>query len=245
MGTIRKAIKIAIPIAAGFYATIMAYAAITKIVGVFRALKLIIDMVKISQIGLNMVFMANPIFWIAMAIGVLVAAFVALWQKSEKFRSICKKVWNVMKLVGGYIWNTLVGCFETLKGVIDAVLAPIKAVAKGLKKIFGYNGKTAEVKVKETKTGGSDGGGESTKKHNALGTSYFSGGTTTINEFGKEQINLPSGTEIIPADKVGKNNGTSIIVNCTIQGNVIGNREYMEQTGNYIAARIKSALANS
>lgn len=245
MGTIRKAIKIAIPIAAGFYATIMAYAAITKIVGVFRLLKSIIDMVKISQIGLNAAFMANPIFWIAIGIGVLVAAFVALWQKSEKFRSICKKVWSVMKKVGGYIWDTLVGAFETLQGVIDAVLAPIKAVAKGLKKIFGYDGKTANVTVNETTTSDSGGGTKTTKKHNALGTTYFSGGTTTINEFGKEQINLPSGTEIIPADKVGKNNGTSIVVNCTVQGNVIGNRQYMEQTGNYIAARIKAALANS
>lgn len=248
IGTIRKAIKIAIPIAAGFYATIMAYAAITKIVGVFRALKLIIDMVKISQIGLNVVFMANPIFWIAMAIGALVAAFIALWQRSEKFRAICKKVWAVMKKVGGYIWNYLVGYFKVLKTVIEAVLKPIKAVVNGLKKIFGYNGKTANVTVHESSSGSEHGGSSGTTssgKHNALGTSYFSGGTTTINEFGKEQINLPSGTEIIPADKVGKNSGTNIIVNCTIQGNVIGNREYMEQTGNYIAARIKSALANS
>lgn len=245
MGTIRKAIKIAIPIAAGFYATIMAYAAITKIVGVFRLLKSVIDMVKISQMGLNVVFAANPVFWIAIAIGVLVAAFVALWRKSEKFRNACKAVWAVMKKVGGYIWDGLVGAFNKLRDTVNLVLSPIRAVVKGLKKIFGYNGKTAKINVKETKAGGSDGEGKTTKKHNALGTTYFSGGTTTINEFGKEQINLPSGTEIIPADKVGKNNGTNIVVNCTIQGNVIGNQEYMEQTGSYIAARIKSALANS
>ena len=247
MGTIRKAIKIAIPVAAGFYATIMAYAAITKIVGVFKLLKAIIDMVKISQIGLNVVFAANPVFWVALAIGALVTAFIALWQKSEKFRNACKAVWAVMKKVGGYIWNGLVGAFNKLRDTVNLVLSPIRAVVKGLGKIFGYNGKTAEINVKETKTGGSgsEGGTKSTKKHNALGTTYFSGGTTTINEFGKEQINLPSGTEIIPADKVGKNNGISIVVNCTIQGNVIGNQEYMEQTGNYIAARIKSALANS
>lgn len=247
MGTIRKAIKIAIPIAVGFYTAIMAYTAISKVIGVFKLLKAIIDMVKISQIGLNVVFAANPVFWIAIAIGVLVAAFVALWQKSEKFRKVCRAVWEVMKKVGKYIWDGLVGAFDKLKSTVEVVLTPIRAVAKGLKKIFGYDGKTAEINVKETKTGGSDGegGGKKTKKHNALGTSYFSGGTTTINEFGKEQINLPSGTEIIPADKVGQNNGTNVIVNCTIQGNVIGNQEYMEQTGNYIAARIKSALANS
>ena len=204
-------------------------------------------MVKISQIGLNVVFAANPVFWVALAIGALVTAFIALWQKSEKFRNACKAVWAVMKKVGGYIWNGLVGAFNKLRDTVNLVLSPIRAVVKGLGKIFGYNGKTAEINVKETKTGGSssEGGTKSTKKHNALGTTYFSGGTTTINEFGKEQINLPSGTEIIPADKVGKNNGTSIVVNCTIQGNVIGNQEYMEQTGNYIAARIKSALANS
>ena len=232
---------------AGFYSAIIAFSAVTKIISILTFVNKIIKMVTVSQAGLNAVFMANPAFWIAMAIGVLVTAFVALWQKSEKFRNACKAVWAVMKKVGGYIWNGLVGAFNKLRDTVNLVLSPIRAVVKGLGKIFGYNGKTAEINVKETKTGGSgsEGGTKSTKKHNALGTTYFSGGTTTINEFGKEQINLPSGTEIIPADKVGKNNGTSIVVNCTIQGNVIGNREYMEQTGNYIAARIKSALANS
>lgn len=221
---------------------------ITKIVGVFRITKTIIDMVKISQNGLNAVFMANPYLLDSHGDWSPCCCFYSLVAALRKIQRNMQKSMGRNEKVGGYIWNYLVGYFKVLKTVIEAVLKPIKAVVNGLKKIFGYNGKTANVTVHESSSGSEHGGSSgkvSSGKHNALGTSYFSGGTTTINEFGKEQINLPSGTEIIPADKVGKNSGTNIIVNCTIQGNVIGNQEYMEQTGNYIAARIKSALANS
>ena len=33
-------------------------------------------------------------------------------------------------------------------------------------------------------------------------------------------------------------------MNVTVQGNVIGNREYMEETGDYIARRIMAAMGN-
>lgn len=36
---------------------------------------------------------------------------------------------------------------------------------------------------------------------NAVGTNYFGGGLTSINEHGGELVNLPTGTQIIPADK--------------------------------------------
>ena len=80
----------------------------------------------------------------------------------------------------------------------------------------------------------------------ATGTSYFSGGLTRINEGGRgEIVQLPGGTQIIPHDvsqkaaSVGKNN---IIVYVTVQGNVIGNRAFMEQTGEYVGEKVLAAL---
>ena len=80
----------------------------------------------------------------------------------------------------------------------------------------------------------------------ATGTSYFSGGQTRINEGGRgEIVNLPSGSQIIPHDvskKTLSQNGRSIILYFVIQGNVIGNKAFMEQCGNYAANRVIEAL---
>ena len=55
-------------------------------------------------------------------------------------------------------------------------------------------------------------------------------------------MNLPNGTQIIPHDVAKKSNGgSSIVVNLTVQGNLIGNRTFMEQTGDYIVRKIIAA----
>ena len=69
---------------------------------------------------------------------------------------------------------------------------------------------------------------------------------TRINEGGRgEIVDLPNGTRIIPHDVAKKaaqaGSAPSVVVNLTIQGNVIGNRQYMEQTGDYIAKKILAA----
>lgn len=80
---------------------------------------------------------------------------------------------------------------------------------------------------------------------NALGTSYFSGGLTKVNERGGEIINLPSGTQIIPHDISKRMGGPSIAVYVTVQGNIIGNAQYANSLGNIIVQRILRALDNS
>ena len=59
-------------------------------------------------------------------------------------------------------------------------------------------------------------------------------------------MNLPSGTQIIPHDvSVRQGRGLSVTVNVTIQGNVIGNREYTEQVGEYVGRKVLAALGNT
>lgn len=80
----------------------------------------------------------------------------------------------------------------------------------------------------------------------ATGTPYWRGGLTRVNERGGEIMNLPSGTQIIPHDvSVKAAGGRSVTVNVTIQGNVIGNREYTEQVGAYVGRKVLAALGNT
>lgn len=80
----------------------------------------------------------------------------------------------------------------------------------------------------------------------ATGTPYWRGGYTRVNERGGEIMNLPSGTQIIPHDvSVKAAGGRSVTVNVTIQGNVIGNREYTEQVGEYVGRKVLAALGNT
>lgn len=81
---------------------------------------------------------------------------------------------------------------------------------------------------------------------NATGTPYWRGGLTRVNERGGEIMNLPSGTQIIPHDvSVKAAGGRSVAVNVNIQGNVIGNREYTEQVGEYVGRKVLAALGNT
>ena len=80
---------------------------------------------------------------------------------------------------------------------------------------------------------------------NALGTSYWKGGLTRVNERGGEIMNLPNGTQIIPHDVSRRVfNNRSVTVNIKVQGNMIGNKEYAREMGDIIVNRLIVALDN-
>ncbi len=92
------------------------------------------------------------------------------------------------------------------------------------------------------------GGGETVDsgEHNALGTNYFSGGLTSINENGPEIVDLPRGTRIIPAGRsrqmTERGTGAGIVVNVNI-GNLYGEDEsYIYRIGDRVAARIAEII---
>lgn len=80
---------------------------------------------------------------------------------------------------------------------------------------------------------------------NATGTNYFGGGFTEVGEHGGEILNLPNGTQIIPHD-VSTKMGGGYTVNCpvTIQGNVIGSEDFVNQIGSMITSRVQLAISN-
>ena len=92
------------------------------------------------------------------------------------------------------------------------------------------------------------GGGGEKAPGNAMGTPYFSGGLTRVNERGGELINLPSGSQIIPHDlsraAVASSRSQNINITLNVAGNVIGNEDFYNQCGNAITERLTAALAN-
>lgn len=248
LGWIKGNGKTLIPVLGGIVAGFAAFNAVTAVVstvtGTLATLTTVVKGVSAAGGVLNAIMAANPILLVALAIAALVAAGIALWQNWDTVKAKAQELWGKVKEVFGGIRDSITGAFDTAKakvtGVIDWIHDKISGIGEAIEKVpvLGtlFKGiKGAAVTVKNAVTG----------RHNATGNSFFPGGTTSINEGGRgEIVDLPSGTRIIPHDVAKKSAGRSIILNLKliIQGNVIGNKEYMEQTGEYVANKVIEAL---
>ena len=85
-------------------------------------------------------------------------------------------------------------------------------------------------------------------KGNANGTNYWQGGRTIVGEYGPEIVDLPRGSSINTNAQTQRelsgSSGTTISCPVTIQGNVIGNQDFVDQVGDAISSRVTMALAN-
>ena len=90
-------------------------------------------------------------------------------------------------------------------------------------------------------------GGKSIFDNNANGTNYFDGGSTLVGEYGPELVNLPRGSSIktnAQTQRELSGGGSTFNIPVTIQGNVIGNSEFIDQIGDAISSRVGLALNN-
>lgn len=235
--------KLLAKVALAFYAILVAYKVINTVIAAYKVFKGVLAAVKVAQASLNLTMLANPILLIATAVIAFIAILVTAYKKSEKFRKVVDGLWSAFKKFAGYIKDKVFAIIESLKAKFEKVSGAVKKVVDKIKGLFGIGDKTIDVNVNSntttTETNRTKG------HHKALGTTYFAGGLTGFNEIGPEEAVLPSGTRIIPAEKAGQGfGGKSVTVNLTVQGNVIGNREYMEETGRYIAERVRIAMDN-
>ena len=216
-----------------------------KVMTVVKAAKSAITIVKL--VGSGLTALMGPV-GLAINIGLLLAGvFVKLYQKSETFRNFVNKLGNgiknfVLTLRDAFVQmkNEIVGVFDKIKQKIKSAVEKIREflqpmidlidkIKTGLSNLgFGSSANTGS-QYSLTANGGK-----------ATGTPYFRGGLTRVNEGGRGEImNLPNGTQIIPHDVAKKQQkANNVSVQVTIQGNVIGNRAFMEQTGAYIANKI-------
>jgi len=126
----QKMIITGIAIAGGF----LLFASAALKVG--TAIKSLVGFLKLAggaMKALNLIFAANPIGLIIIAIGLLVVGIILLWKKSETFRNIVKTVWystlNIIKLVVNWILNTAVPFLQKAwDAIVDGVSAAISWV---------------------------------------------------------------------------------------------------------------------
>lgn len=81
----------------------------------------------------------------------------------------------------------------------------------------------------------------------ALGTSYHKGGLARINERGGEILNLPNGTQVVPADKSAKMVNSSrgnITIHLNVHGNLIGEEEEVNRIMNKAIRKLEIQLGN-
>lgn len=234
-------------------------AASTQLVGVFGTMKLAL----VSLGGAMKTFFLSPVGIIAL-IAAAVAAVIYLWNHCEGFRNFVKKAASVIaaafvkvrdtvinvkdKIVTAFttLKTTITAIFEAIRVKVKAVLDWIEQKIEAVKRAIDAIKQTWQDLQQGSWLGTNETGYASKVEYgHATGTPYFAGGLTRINEGGRgEIVTLPSGTQIIPHDVSEKAvGGNSYVFNFTIQGNVIGNRQYMEETCRYMTTRIKTALA--
>lgn len=189
-----------------------------------------------AQTGLNAAMSANPIGAVILLIEGAIAVGVLLYKNWDTGKAKAGEVWNSIKTAFGGIRDSIVNAFSAAKEKVAGFFSWLDQKIESVP-ILGSiykGGKSAVSWVADHLNG------------NAMGTPYWRGGYTRVNERGGEIMNLPSGTQIIPHDvSVKAAGGRSVTVNVTIQGNVIGNREYTEQVGEYVGRKVLAALGNT
>ena len=113
----------------------LATAATVKFTGLMALLKGGLLALRGALVGVWTALASNPIGWIIIAVGALIAVFVLLWNKSEAFRDFWIDLWNRIKepVVAAIdtvkaAWNDLTGIFQgDLSGGTDALARLIGA----------------------------------------------------------------------------------------------------------------------
>ncbi len=86
--------------------------------------------VKTAMAGLNATMAANPIGLIITAIGLLVAAFIYLWNNCDEFREFWINLWENVKEIAVTVWNAIkdffVSIWEAISGTFTTVVTAIK-----------------------------------------------------------------------------------------------------------------------
>ncbi|EHL18486.1 hypothetical protein HMPREF9630_00211 [Peptoanaerobacter stomatis] len=216
--------------------------------GVLLTAKAITTAVTFAQTLFNAVLMASPFIMVIGLISGLVAWLIHLYNTNENVRNVINNFWNALKK----LFPPLEKLEQIGRKVVDTFGWIAEKVQGALSWIKDWNNTDVQSKDFDVNVNGNYNTSSSPKVNkniprHALGTRYFQGGITSISEGGRsETAILPSGTKILShnaSERLGNNNNRAV-VNVTIQGNVIGNRQYMEEVGQYVGNKVILALDN-
>lgn len=220
--------------------TIGAAWGITKVIqftsSVVTAGKTLLGFVKTAGVLIS----ANPV---VLGIAGAVAAGALLIANWDKVKEFAASLWQKVKDVFGGVKDAIVGAFDSAKDAVGSFFSWLDDKIESVP-LLGQLYKGAKG-IGSSFLNWLDGATRIQPRGNALGTSYWRGGLTRVNERGGEIISLPSGTQIIPHDVSARMaGGPQVTVNVTVAGNVIGNRQYADELGETIVRKIIRAWDN-
>jgi len=101
----------------------------------FLAAKNAISFAKIAVMGLNSAFLASPVGWVVLGIAALVAAFVALWNKSEAFRNFWKGLFEQVRSAVLQAWESVKPALQNLGQKLMGLWQAAQPIIQILEKI--------------------------------------------------------------------------------------------------------------
>lgn len=189
----------------------------------------------VAQTGLNAAIKANPIGFAITLIEGAIAVGVLLYKNWDTIKQYAGQLWAKVKETFGGIKDSIVGAFDSAKDTVSGFFSWLDQKIENIPLLGSLysGGKSALSWIGDQLAG------------NALGTPYWRGGLTRVNERGGEIMNLPNGTQIIPHDISARMaSGPRVTVHVTVAGNVIGNEQYADELGERIADKLLRAIEN-
>ncbi|GEM_PF-5585422 len=80
---------------------------------------------------LNATLMKCPLVWIAALLGLVIAAVVSCWHKFEGFRMVILGIWEVVKVFGGALVNSIISPIKKILSGLGGLLGAIAEVIRG------------------------------------------------------------------------------------------------------------------
>lgn len=131
-GFVADNINIILPLLIGAAAGFAAFSIITTIVPMVTALQAAIGTYTGIQAAMNAVMAANPIGAVALAIGLLVAAGVALWMNWDTIKLKCEELFAKISETFANIKTDVVDKIEEVKTYLDGKVADFKNTGKAI-----------------------------------------------------------------------------------------------------------------
>lgn len=232
-----------------------AYAVATELVTFTTGLSTVATWAQVAAVtALNtaIAILTSPITWVIAAFAALIGIGVMVYKNWDTIKVYgLRLVGVIVNIIGsiGNLWQAftnsqpiqfVISLFTNLINKLKDAFGWLSRIGSSLKNNFIVKGISNIVSKFN--------GGSETPKHNALGTSYYSGGLTSINERGGELVDLPNGTRIIPHDLskqiINNKSNSNITVNLTVQGNMIGNEAYTHEIATAIVKNLALARGN-
>lgn len=213
------------------------------------------------------IFLSNNLNWLIPVLSGVISAIGAFktisfaitlykeWTAVTEALAVTQGILNAVQMANplgaiiltvGAVIGVTVALVLNWKKVVAVFKQAWEWIVKVTKGLFGIKDKNINVNVNKTENSNS-GPQKQNKKvpGHALGTNYFSGGATRINEGGRgEIVNLPSGSQIIPHDLSKKAVGTNKQIKIDIKiDTFVGTKEFINQIETRLTKKLQQALA--